>query len=417
MVYFLNTKKKFFLLICLISFANQKNISFDLQSNITDYALDPLSLKYLDICKIWIPSLLNPILVGQKSYTNIEDTLHDYIGDIDLINIFFDGYKCGLYKFKKSDESFNIYLGLIYKLYNGYRQCYFGLSPSIPNSTIGLEKEEYNLALLKKNNEIENQIISFEKWEITDNLISSKLYLGVSHEHFKSNEGIIGTCKMSDEEYWGCSFQQMIFNNVVIPLTKDDGSLYPIYFSSESNDIIFPNQFRNIFREASNGKCAVRMYDVNDYLDCAGLNEDYIPLTLSNEDMNIKVEIDYYYKFCKAKDIQKYKTRIKFRIFENIILPLMMFKRFHIEFDAENKTISFYTQNSSILEIIPKKPVEQPSSFSVLHVLLIIFIVLFIIVIAFVVFLCIRKRRNSNKSSDKFENGEDFKQMDERLFN
>ena len=103
-----------------------------------------------------------------------------------------------------------------------------------------------------------------------------------------------------------------------------------------------------------------------------------------------------------------------------MIFPLMMFKRFHIEFDAENKMISFYTQNSSILEI-PKKP-EQSSSFSVFYLLLIIFIVLFVIVIAFVVFHCIRKRRNSNngkenKASNKFEDGEDFKQMDERLFN
>ena len=86
--------------------------------------------------------------------------------------------------------------------------------------------------------------------------------------------------------------------------------------------------------------------------------------------MNITVEIDYFAKYSKSNDTLKNKTRIKFLDIDYIIFPLIMFKHFHIEFDANKKTISFFTKNSSILEL-PKKPDEK---FNVLFIILIILV-------------------------------------------
>ena len=207
-----------------------------------------------------------------------------------------------------------------------YRDCYFGLSPSVPKETESSEKIGHNLALLTNNHTIDNKIFSFEKWEIKDNLISSKFLIGDSHDHFKVEDGYIGQCKMTDNEYWGCSFKEMTFNNAIISLSKEDKTLYKIYFASETNDIILPNKFRNILVDASNKKCNVKIGDIDYYLFCDDLNDQgYIPLRLSNEDMNITLEIDYAFNYSKNTEILKSKTRIKFQDINYMIFPLMMF--------------------------------------------------------------------------------------------
>ena len=133
--------------------------------------------------------------------------------------------------------------------------------------------------------------------------------------------------------------------------------------------------------------------------------------------MNITVEIDYSFNYSKNADIPKDKTRIRFESNDYIIFPLMMFKRFDIEFNANNKMISFYTKNSSILEV-PEKP-KKPSSSSVLTVFLVILIILIVIAGAVGIYFLVKKKFKRNIESDinkfsRFDDDEDFQNINEK---
>ena len=406
---FLGIRKIHSILICLISISYQKYIEFTLQSEKTETELMPLHFNLEYICNDWIPSLFNPVL----TISNNKDTQDYELFFVKRItkfnNILYEDYSfaCDL-SYLLFNNEYKTYIAKC-NLNQQYDRSYFGLSPSSSKRSKGFNDEEYNLALLKNNSHIDKTIFSFEKWEITDDLITSKFYLGDSHEHFKSTDGYIGKCSMTDDEYWGCSFDEMTFNDVDIPLSKDDESLYNIYFMSESYDIVFPIEFKDKLIEASNEKCQVKSY----YLECEDLDEkEYIPLILSKEKMKITAEIDYFYNYCKAKDKPKIKTRIKFDYIDYIFFPLMMFKQFHIEFDANNKTISFYTKDSSILDV-PSQTIEKIKSNFLkvfLITLLIILIIVVIIASVFGLYICLRKRRKSSsieKYINKFNRFED----------
>ena len=77
-------------------------------------------------------------------------------------------------------------------------------------------------------------------------------------------------------------------------------------------------------------------------------------MKLINENMKIKAEIDSVARF-SYNNLQANRTRIKFDDIDYIVLPLTMFKQFHIQFDANNNIISFYTTDKSILEVKTKK--------------------------------------------------------------
>ena len=414
MANFLRTKKIYLLLIYLISFSNQAYTALDLFADINNNELAPLKFKIKYLCDHWYPSLLNSILITPDS--PLDDYQTEYIGNINIANVFYKeaSSQCTLYEFLFNKE-YNVYLGLCN--FNDFN-CYYGLAPSVPKTSTGLEKDQYNLLKLKNNNDIKEFIFSFDKWEIKDDKISSTLYLGGSHEHFNSNEGYVGNCNITDKEYWSCSFKEIIFNNVKISLAKDDKSSYNIYFASETNNIVFPNAFKKIFTEASNGKCEIKTYS-GYHLSCENLTEgEYIPLKIIDEDMNITAEIDYTKNYCKDKETNKYKTRIIFEPIKYIIFPLMMFKKYHVQFDGVNKKISFFTKDNSILEV-PEKPVEGKSS--ILTVFLVILIILVVLGIAFLVYHYIGKLRGNsleksinecNKYEDDFRNINDNSNFD-----
>ena len=408
-------KNIYLVLIYLISFSNQEYTKINLKSSINTFELNPLHFSKRYICDNWIPSLFNPILIVKDG--SLDGYELDKKKQISLKNnlYFNDIFNCTISELL-FDNSYKTYIGECPFVDSDYNICLYGLAPSIPKTTEGLEKEEYNLAILKNNKEIANKVFSFGKWEITDNDINSILYFGDNHENFKSNEGYIGKCNITDDEYWGCSFKEMIFNNVTIPLKKDsNSSLYNIYFASEIYDIVFPNGLKNKFQEASNNKCESHLFGTSYYLGCEGLNEkDYIPLKLINEDMNITAEIDYFAKYSKSDKIPKSQTRIKFQSSDYIIFPLIMFKHFHIEFDANKKTISFFTKNSSLLEL-PKIIVEKSNA---LFVFLIILIVLLSIAIVVGLIFLYRKKCRPDIEKDinrftKYED-DDFENMNER---
>lgn len=118
--------------------------------------------------------------------------------------------------------------------------------------------------------------------------------------------------------------------------------------------------------------------------------------------MNITIEIDNGYRFYLNNEDNEEIINIQFSDIEYIILPLIMFKNFHIQFDAEKNLISFYTNDYSILEV--KKENENNSNnkgFSIgLIILIIIIIILVILIVGYFIFRFLRKNKNQTSEKD-----------------
>ena len=91
-----------------------------------------------------------------------------------------------------------------------------------------------------------------------------------------------------------------------------------------------------------------------------------------------------------------------------------MFKNFHVQFDGENNLISFYTLDSSILEVMKEKKNEPKGSSKVLLSFIIIIIILAIAIIGFVIYRYLRKKKEDDVQKDikKIEDIEEFHSMD-----
>ena len=357
-------------------------------------------------CGTWLPSLFMPILYVPKSTTVKEG---DIVGDkkINLKSPFFnDNLDFIVQMFRNVSFLSNNLIGILMRpLSANIYSCYFGISPRV--NITGLEEGDSTLNNLKNNDLIVNKIFSFKEWDINSNPVKTTFYLGDSHNVFNSDTGIIGTCESDpNDSLWGCSFKEMIFNNINIPLTDETGQ-YKIYFASETHNLIFPNKFEEIIEK--NSSCTIS--DSEDYLKCADFFKEsyYVPLQLTeaNENFVITGQVDSLGRFNENKDENKDYARIQFDNIDYIILPLIIFKEFHVQFDAENNLIKFYTNNSNILKV---KEIKKEGS-SGLSVLIFILIILIVLGIGFAVFWFRRNKRktvsNINKFS-KFEDEEDY---------
>ena len=146
-------------------------------------------------------------------------------------------------------------------------------------------------------------------------------------------------------------------------------------------------------------------------------------LNLINDDMNITIEIDNEVRFnIENENNLKNKTKIRYEDVEYFILPLIMFKNFHVQFDDENDLIKFYTTNQSILQIYGKnEKKDNDSKGNVGKAFLIIFIILLIVALLVIAFWLIKKRKGKVEKSinkyNKFEDEDNFQNMnDKRVF-
>ena len=354
-------KINYLFLICFminISFSIQSYITYNFELEISESELGILfinSYNDLDLCEKWTPALSIPILLV-PSKTDLF-----YLEEIDknlkANNIVFSEYPLNIILFfaPKFLERYNKIIVGKEILSRQIQYCYFGLSLGNGNFS-NLYENETLLYRIKNNNEIDKKIFSFDKWSLNRNSISTKLYFGDIHDNFNSKNGIIGTCNINKEEpLWGCSFQKMIINNKIVSLKNEDDKYYNISFVTENYNIIFPISFKAKFMDAINNGC---ISDDDNYLYCKNLfnNNNYIPITFINDNMNITAEIDSIIRFSlMADENKKYITRIKFYYIDYIVLPLIMFKNFHVQFDGENKKISFHTTDESILKLKKKK--------------------------------------------------------------
>ena len=415
MANFIRTKMIIFLFICLISLSHQSSIKVKLESRITEDELYPLDIYYNYICERWMPSLFNPLLTVSDS--TLENYNLVFKKQISLNNLLFQGssLKCVVSELFFNNLYTTYVAQCTYKNKAHQGTCFFGLSHSVPTSTIGLNINETNINILHQNKYIDEKIFSFSKWEIKDDLVTSELLLGDSHLNHKDS-GYIGRCNVTDEFYWICDFENMTFYNYTIPLRKENKMLYKIYLTTETNTIVLPGEFKTILKTASKEKCKSVLFGSDYFLDCENEEDnDYIPLKLSVGEMNITIEIDFFDRFREKIKGPKTKTRIQFLYDDYIIFPMMMFKQFDVEFNADKKTISFFTTNSSILET-PIPPVEKSN---ILLILLIILIIILVLAAGLGIFLLIRYFKRKRGTSleyrisecNKYE--EDFRTINE----
>ena len=367
-------------------------------------------------CTKWTPSLFIPILLIPKKNEISKGTPIDR-NSFDL-----------KYPFINSNKDFKVlpYEGvpsiienyediLLMSIDSKVSLCYFGISPGI-NIYKELNLEHNTLNNLKTKGKIKERIFSFTKWDIKASPPTSKLYLGESQNIFNSNKGIIGTCESyPNDSLWGCSFKEMIFNNINIPLKNESDSLYKIYFASEIQDLYFPKSYQQIFKDLSKESCDKNTKQF--YLECKNFfnSSNYVSLQLTeeNEKFIIKGQVDNLARFSNTDDdSKKDMARIRFEDIDYIIFPLMAFKEFHVQFDADHNLISFYTDNSEILEVKEKAKNKSSSVGTVLIIILIILVVLGLIFGAYWFFIKRRKSVETNINTfSKFEDEDSYNNL------
>ena len=410
---FLHQNIILFLVMQLITKSfSQQNYTFNMKGQQSGSELEILKASVDGIDCPMIPSLFYSIALVYNNYS--EKKLRDLKLIIEIYNFIINkNFKGYLYQ---EEENMNLFLAIGGSF---FENCFFGLSLS---NNENLDDMYINLNELKKNNKIEYKIFSFDKWEeLTNNTINSKLYLGFNHENFTSEDNIIGSCDiLKNDSYWGCLFNELSINNNTILLKNESDYFYKIIFTSETYNIQFPYNLQEEFINSTDCKLKEK-YDGEDDVYCDELGDkDYFEMILRNSEMNITIQIDdtsRYSSFSKEN-----KTRITFS--ENypdlIILPLIMFKNFHVQFNGESNKIYFSTKDPEILQVVKKeskKDSSDSSGSSGLTIFLVILIIIIALGIGFGVFYFLRKRsktENDINKFNKFEDEEDFKAMDEK---
>jgi len=412
---------KYYIIFYIIinNFIQQQNCyEYKIQAKKKDSILEPLNIENTENeCEKLIPSLFNPILILPQAYSRGQSK-NDIEIDIPFLDDKIKGIK---YYLNSNFLNFNLYMTKYYES----NTCSFGLSLGYLNTTSGLNENEVLLSHLKENYKIQ-KVFSFDKFSLNENTINTMFYLGEIHSHFTLNDGIIGTCKLNEEDiFWGFSFNEMIINNKTLHLTREkDNKLYKIYLTTEDYSIIFPRDLINEtgINNLFDNKCELNM--LSKHMECTNVfnGKEYIPLQLNSEDINITLELDKfnrYYSSSNNDNEEKEIIKIYFNNKNYIIFPLILFKQFHIQFDGEKKVINFYTTDSSILKVKEEKketPINEDGS-SALTVFLVILIILIIIGIGFGILYFLKLRRNKIEKDinrfTKFEDEEDFKNMNE----
>ena len=345
-----------FLSVLNFSFSEYKE--YEININLSEDKLDYFFIKIDDfnICEKWVPSLINPLLL--LSYNKNTEGMKGVSSEqypLNIPAIYQSPFEINLYFYTELN------LILAKPRFFEDERCFLGLSSNYGDYNDILSDYKILLDLLKNNSKIDKKIFSFKKWIINENSINTGLYLGDEHEYFsKPIDGIIGSCEHNvNDLYWGCFFKGMLFNNEYTELVNDEGEYYKAYFYSEDYTIIFPKAFQQKFDIITNYSCSSTEEELYNFgIVCQNLfdEKNYTTIKLISDEMNITVEIDNVARFIK-NDFNPTFTRIKYvEDINYFVFPLIMFKQFFIQFDAENNLTSFYTNDSSILEVkIDKK--------------------------------------------------------------
>ena len=246
-----------------------------------------------------------------------------------------------------------------------------GLSYSMVNgvNSKGFDKSESTLELFKNNLSIK-KIFSIKQWTRTlyafKSKFSSTLCLGEQHSDFSDTDNV-GNCPIAntDSPFWNCQFSQMTLNNknfsLINPTTE---KLYEVRFIIESKKIVFPTRFKNLIAvqySSTGSECYIdTTTKKTELLLCKQMtedDEDTIPIRFLNANgtVQLKGEIDNENYLSDWTDVSPFPTNIYFDNIDYIVMPLLVFKKFHVLFDGENNKISFFSEDKSLLKLIEQK--------------------------------------------------------------
>ena len=390
-----------FNMIILVSNKNYTELDLKLKLSLEDNDL-PLYFETFDACGYWVPSLFSPI-----SLINDKIDVGNYTYKLVSVKI----QNPASIKHKNRELEMLVYTGNISNYEKVYlakstetwpTNCQFalGYSDIFPND---IGKNYNSIKNLISENKIEKFIFSFGIWKETDNEINSKLYIGESHENFLEKN--VGTCNNTNGSYWGCNFDEFTFMNETIPLINNaSNNSYNIYFSSEFTKIYFPESFKEKFEKV----CTLKKTLVELLICNTDTKEKYLPMKLRNDNMNITIEVDYikrYYDYSEEGNV----TNIFFHKEDYIIFPLSMFKNFHVQFDLDKNLISFFSNDTTLLEvkkeiIIPNNTDNPPKSDDteppkgISSGVIIIIIIVVVIVVGLALFFLIKYTKCCNRS-------------------
>ena len=430
---FISMKKicSFLMLFIINRISSNNNINYTFRISM-NYSSE-LDFLYINsgvdntVCEKWIPSLFSPILLGNLNTEEETKPIELIIPTISLepieLELLFDFQFINKSKVLIALDRYNLSL----------ENCYLGLSSKLGNFDIN--DNEILINQLNNTGIIDKKVFSIDKWNITNKMIDTSIYYGFEHDDFKleNENATIGNCSLGqDYKYWGCSFDQMSLGQNIVNLTDDNEIPYKIYFSTENYNIIFPQTFINSFLNLTNNKCqnySNKIDNPNYYVTCKDLleNENNIPIKLISKTMNITIEIDSQTRFNNKaigtkNAAAKNRTNIRFEKIDYFILPLIMFKKFHIQFDAKNDLIKFYTKEKDILEV-PKDKKDNNNnngnnSSKAFIAFLIILIIILSIALLYAIFWLIRKKRGSVERNinkyNKFDEDENFQSLNEQ---
>ena len=202
----------------------------------------PLYIETNDGCERWVPALFSSL---STINTNIKENYKNEGWYIVINNPFLIISKLRDIPIHLRSGNISVFSRVyIGKSYTNFpKHCHFGLGYS--DAILEGSVKKYNVMKdLVSSNQIEKNIFSFGKWELSDTeFIHSTLYVGNSHENFLEDN--VGTCKIkNDSGYLGCIFNDFIFLNQTYSLKdKKNNKQNIIYFSSELNKIYFPKDF------------------------------------------------------------------------------------------------------------------------------------------------------------------------------
>ena len=229
------------------------------------------------------------------------------------------------------------------------KECQFGLK-----FTDDVSGEKNNtIKYLLNNKIIKKNIFSFGKWEEDEEYIKSKLYIRDKHENFSKDN--IATCKLQkDKGLYGCIFDNFTFLEQTYNLKEKYYEPFTIYFSPETTYIHMHKRFEKIVESV----LGIYILYRNEPRP-----QNFEPLILRSGDLSLTLEVDYFDRYLgpnakiAEKNLLKIKTHDESDNF--IIFPMSMFKNFHVQFDVDNNEISFYSENSSLIQNKKKENPEK----------------------------------------------------------
>ena len=283
-------------------------------------------------------------LTGEDKEVSIDDTIAFISGNV-----------------RNNNERAVNSIGLAYSMVNGVNSKGFSQS----ESSLELFKESLNI----------KKIFSIKPWTITEfaskSRFSSTLCLGEQHNDFSDTENVGSfTIANTSSPFWNIQFSQMTLNSQNFTLTNPKTEKpYEIRFIVESKKFVFPLRFKNLIAikySSTGSECYIdSTTKKTDLLLCKQMTEDddyTIPIKFLNVDGTVQLtgEIDNENLLSDwSDDVSPFPTNIYFDDIDYIIMPLLVFKKFHVLFDAENNKISFFSEDKSLLKLIEKKEEKE----------------------------------------------------------